>query len=292
VLNCWFVSSLEGFKGMTRVIYLVEKNQMQKKLVITSLIMTLTVILMSPQVLANNNGIEITNTSNNVVNFSHQQLLNMSKTTVYAELYCYGSIVTSGNWGGVQLSHLLNEAHISSEVASIELIASDGYKVIIPVDLAFQPQIIIAYEKDDAPLVEGYRLILPDFNGDSWIAYVTTIAMSTSAAKHPEVVTAVIGGGSNINKLPTSINPTQTASPKATDVPKQILPPPSSQNSPTIETDNQSNETVTINPVPTIQSNQSSSQQTLPFYAIALALTVMLLATAYLTYQRKQKTIS
>ena len=63
----------------------------------------------------------------------------MPKTTTYAELYCYGDLLTSGYWGGVMLSDLINQTQISSEIASIEFFASDGYRVNIPIDLAMQP---------------------------------------------------------------------------------------------------------------------------------------------------------
>jgi DMSO/TMAO reductase YedYZ molybdopterin-dependent catalytic subunit len=100
-------------------------------------------------------------------------------TNTSATLYCYGNIVTGGNWGGVSLGYLLQQTGMEPASASIDFIAIDGYRVSIPLWLAMQAQVIIAYQKDDLPLSEGLRLVLPGENGNLWIKSISTIAMST-----------------------------------------------------------------------------------------------------------------
>ena len=96
----------------------------------------------------------------------------MPKTTLYAEIYCYGSLVDSGDWSGVQLSYLLNQISDGSNVNSIQFVAADSYTVTIPTLIAMAPETIIAYQKNGDPLSEGLRLVLPGYNGASWIAQI------------------------------------------------------------------------------------------------------------------------
>jgi DMSO/TMAO reductase YedYZ molybdopterin-dependent catalytic subunit len=66
--------------------------------------------------------LEITNKSGVIFDFTHEQLMAMPRTTEYAELYCYGSLVLYGNWTGVLLSFTTNTDN--PEVSSIQVAAS------------------------------------------------------------------------------------------------------------------------------------------------------------------------
>ena len=139
----------------------------------------------------------------------------MPTTTVYAELYCDGSLATYGNWTGILLSDLLNKAQLTPEVSSIQFTASDGYKVTIPIELAMQPQTIIAYQKDGRPLIEGLRLILEGSNGAAWISLITTITMSSSGADYPPGVNVGTGkindlASAQSNPTPVTLSPQQS----------------------------------------------------------------------------------
>ena len=61
------------------------------------------------------------------IDFSYPDITAMPKTTVYAELYCIGTFVASGNWTGVQLGYLLERAGVTQQAETLELYASDGY---------------------------------------------------------------------------------------------------------------------------------------------------------------------
>ena len=122
----------------------------------------------------------ITNLAGNDTNYSLDQLMAMPITNVSASLLCYGNIVTYGIWSGVSLSYLLQQAGVDPTVASIDFQAQDGYAVSIPLQVATQPNVIIAYEKNDAPLSEELRLVLPNENGAVWIALITSIKMDSA----------------------------------------------------------------------------------------------------------------
>ena len=117
----------------------------------------------------------ITNLAGATTNYSYDQLSAMPVTNVSAALLCYGSIVTYGIWSGVSLSYLLQQAGVDPTVASIDFQAQDGYAVSIPLQVATQPNVIIAYEKNGLPLTEELRLVLPDENGAMWVALITSI---------------------------------------------------------------------------------------------------------------------
>ncbi len=160
--------------------------------------------------------LELINLSGTSINLSQEDLQVIPTTTVYAELYCDGSLATYGNWTGILLSDLLIKAQLTPEVSSIQFTASDGYKVNIPIELAMQPQTIIAYQQDGHPLVEGLRLILAGSNGAAWISLITTITMSSSGADYPPGTSVGTGkindlaSAQNSPTLGTSQHPTST----------------------------------------------------------------------------------
>ena len=157
---------------------------MKKKLLQTCLFLTLFgLLLITPigRVSASSEwNLQVTNLAGTTVNYSYDQLLAMPESNVSAAEYCYGSLVTSGNWGGVSLSYLLQQAGLDPAVASVAFQASDGYAVSIPLQEAIQSDVIIAYQLNDSPLSEGLRLVVPEENGNIWIAMITSITMSTS----------------------------------------------------------------------------------------------------------------
>jgi hypothetical protein len=67
----------------------------------------------------------------------------MPKSTVSADLSCYGNLISSGVWGGVRLSELLNLAVIDPLVVGKELTAQDGYLVNIPINTAMRQTLLL-----------------------------------------------------------------------------------------------------------------------------------------------------
>jgi len=211
----------------------------------------------------------------------------MPETTIDSELYCDGNLATSGNWSGILLSYLLAQTQLAPEVSSIEFMASDGYKVAIPIDLAMQPTTIIAYEKDSQPLAEGLRLILPGANGGAWIAMITTITMSSTGADYPQaekVGIGKIGGLSSAQKGSTYESSTQQQGIGQT----QPTPP---ENSTSIQTKIPEN-TPDLNeasPTPKLLNKEGLHLEGMLLTLIVFVLMAMLSAAGYLTYKRKRK---
>jgi DMSO/TMAO reductase YedYZ molybdopterin-dependent catalytic subunit len=121
--------------------------------------------------------------SSTVVYYSYEQLLAMPVTTVNANLACYGSPVANGDWSGVSLSYLLDQSGLDQTTVSVTFGASDGYVVSLSLDEALRSDVIIAYQLNGVPLTETLRLVMPLFNGNMWIAMITSITMSSSAVQ-------------------------------------------------------------------------------------------------------------
>ncbi len=160
----------------------------------------------------------------NLLTLSLADLAAMPQTTVYADLNCYGALVTSGNWGGVSLSYLLQKVGINHP-ESVVVKASDGYSYAIPLETAFREDVIIAYQKDGQPLSEVLRLVIPGANGDMWVAQITQImliappydAHSPSPSPTPQ-------------QMPTT-PPSPTAQPKTNGNVSSPVVPPAAANS-------------------------------------------------------------
>jgi DMSO/TMAO reductase YedYZ molybdopterin-dependent catalytic subunit len=202
--------------------------------------------------------LEITDLSNVTNNFTNQQLTEMPKTTINAELYCYGNLVACGDWSGVQLNYLLTQTNDNSEVKSIQLVASDGYTVTIPFQLAMAPETVIAYQKD-GELLTGLRLVLPGVNGASWIAQIVSITMRNTQVDEPAAAAGPGGRGNLIasiieNKQSPISPPTPTVTPEQTQPTQQPTPDNSSPN-PTVPLAN----TTEVAPTPKQQTADNQS---------------------------------
>jgi DMSO/TMAO reductase YedYZ molybdopterin-dependent catalytic subunit len=148
--------------------------------------------------------LKITSLSGTTVNLTYGDLLALPKSTVNAELSCYGVPLTNGNWSGVKLSDLLNQVGGDPTVGSIDFLAQDEYNVSIPIGMAMRSDVIVAYEMDGAALSEGLRLVVPGANGNIWISFITSISMSTSK------VTEAQSGSSGEPSIGTTQSSTNT----------------------------------------------------------------------------------
>jgi DMSO/TMAO reductase YedYZ molybdopterin-dependent catalytic subunit len=166
--------------------------------------------------------LKITDIAGNTQTLTYGQLLDMPKTTENAGLYCYGLLVTEGEWGGIKLSDILAQTNVDSTVGSIQFLAQDGYSITISIDTAMKPDTIIAYEKDGVPLQETLRLVLPEANGNYWISMITSINMTSSPASDNLSANFV-----------RSIAPPTTPMPQPSQ--PQVQPTPTPTSRPTVE---------------------------------------------------------
>ena len=206
-------------------------------------------------------------------------MLALPKTTVYADLTCYGAPVSSGLWGGVKLSDLLKLAGMNESASSIDFVARDGYKVSLPIETALHPDIIIAYEKDSTPIGETYRLVIPQVNGNMWIAMITSINMSTATVSSSSSQPALTSFLTGPPKVPEQTQPTTqpTTAPTPTPTPTNIS---------------------IANPAaPPLNATQPPAQQNLPapasfpfeiVYAVIAASVIAAAATCFMVFRRRK----
>ena len=226
----------------------------------------------------------VTNLAGPGFTFTPSQLQAMPKTTVNADLWCYGSLVETGNWSGIQLSYLLSQTQVTPEVLSLQFDASDGYRVFIPISLASNPQVIIAYELNGNTLAEGPRLVLPEYNGAAWIAKITAITMTTQTAEYPLGLTARLP---TAGLAPAPENTQSTPTPQSTAQPKQatptttVLPTPSS----TVINDTADQQIKTQ-----IQNDAGIASKSLILISVVLV-AVVLGALGYTVYFRRKRVL-
>ncbi len=121
--------------------------------------------------------LEVTGLVDHPLSLNLSELAAMPATSVQATIYCVdfpNSIVGTGNWTGVKLGYLLEEAGISPSATKIAFFASDGYTTDLLLETATQPDIIVAYEKDGTTL-GTLRLVVPGRWGYKWISQLTKI---------------------------------------------------------------------------------------------------------------------
>jgi hypothetical protein len=112
------------------------------------------------------------------LNLTSSEIAAMPPTTVQATIYCVdfpNQVVTAGDWTGVKLGFLLEKAGVSPSATKVAFFASDGYSTDLILEAATQPDVIVAYEKDGAPLGETLRLVVPGKWGYKWISQLTRI---------------------------------------------------------------------------------------------------------------------
>jgi DMSO/TMAO reductase YedYZ molybdopterin-dependent catalytic subunit len=163
----------------------------------------------------------------NPLDLSISDLAALPQSVVYAELYCYGNLVASGDWVGVRLGLLLEKAGYNYTALGVEFLASDDYKMGLSItDL--HKNLIIAYEINGQPLPEKLRLVLPGENGAAWIALITQI---TVKGLDPVPVTPSSPSNSLSPQEPSApqespnSQPAATPQPSATPQPETITQP-------------------------------------------------------------------
>jgi hypothetical protein len=104
----------------------------------------------------------------------------MPQTTEYAALICVDAPTTpllQGNWTGVELSYLLQQANVSSSAVKVAFFAPDGFTIDLTIPMATQDNsILVAYQLNGASL-GGLRLVVPGHWGYKWIDDLTQIKL-------------------------------------------------------------------------------------------------------------------
>jgi DMSO/TMAO reductase YedYZ molybdopterin-dependent catalytic subunit len=266
-----------------------EANKTKKTLTICLILLSSTLILTIPHNASAEPKwtIQLTTLMGTTTNITYDQLLAFPKTWVNAEIYCYGIPITGGTWGGVMLSELLNQTGVDPGVVSLSFAAQDGYKVSIPITDALRSDVILAYEKDESPLTETLRLVVPYANGNNWISMVTSITMSSSAASlDPAQIAATIKTpmDNNAQLIQQQIN--QPAQPTPTPYTPTPTPTPS-------------NSTVSLPTASPTNTNQPPNQSiplntyspTEIVYAVALGAVIALFIASFIIYKTRKRKV-
>lgn len=114
------------------------------------------------------------------LNLTFDELVAMPRHTVNAELYCVNPplrCLAEGDWVGVRLGLILEQAGISSEAVKVAFYAEDDFATDLTITTAMREDIILAYEKDGEPLREKTRLVVPGKWGYKWIHHVIHIEL-------------------------------------------------------------------------------------------------------------------
>jgi DMSO/TMAO reductase YedYZ molybdopterin-dependent catalytic subunit len=210
------------------------------------------------------------------LNLSWTEIVAMPKSTVNAALVCVDMpnyILAQGDWAGIKLRTLLEEAGISAGAIKVGFYAQDGYSTDLTVETAMRDDVILAYEKDGKPLDETLRLVVPGKWGYKWIAQVVGIELFNynflgvweSRGYSDEAETA-IGSGQALSSPPSAeATPSPAPSPTQTPEPTQPSSPAPSQSP---------------SPTPTPLPSSQAALMEMDLSAAAIAFIVLVVAAA------------
>jgi len=253
----------------------------------TALILTVLAfnLKLSPaQAQTSNSTLTITGLVENPMSLTLDQIKAMPQTTEYAALYCVDAPSTpleQGNWAGVELSYLLQQANVSSDAVKVAFYAPDGFTTDFTVQTATQDNsIIVAYQLNNSSLT-GLQLVVPDNWGYKWISDLTQIKLvnynflgTEESEGYPDNATITTVPSSP--SMPNPATPTQNSTPAPTALPQ--LPTP------------------TANPTtsPAASNSKPESTSAFPVYIAAVSAIIVVSAVASmatLTKRKKAKTL-
>jgi hypothetical protein len=231
----------------------------------------------------------VTGLVENPLSLNWSEIAAMPKTTVNATLFCVdfpNTVVAQGNWTGVKLGTLLEEAKPLADAVKIGFHASDGYSTDLPVQAAMRDDVILAYEKDGVPL-NDLRLVVPGEWGYKWISQLTNIELVNynflgfwESQGYSDAASISGGSGSGASQeIPNGgIAPyTPTTPPSTTPAPSPSTPPPTTSPAPSDQP--------TLNP----QSSKDLSIPTEAIYAIVAAIVAVVLVVGLMFVRKRTK---
>jgi hypothetical protein len=235
----------------------------------------------------------ITGLVQNPLSLTLNDIKDMPQATEYATLYCVDAATTplqEGNWTGVELSYLLQQANVSSGAVKVAFFAPDGFTTDLTVQMATQDNsILIAYQLDNTAL-SGLQLVVPYNWGYKWISDLTQIKLvnynflgTEESAGYPDNATITNGAVAPepnqpnfAYSSPNPATPTQNSTPTPTALPQSSMPTNSPKRS------------------PAASNSEPQSTSALPLYIAAVSTIVVVSAVASavtLIKRKKPKTL-
>lgn len=129
-------------------------------------------------------GVSLTGLVDSEVTLTLDDLKARANASVVAELICVsGQSFGTHTWTGVKLKDLLNEAGVRADTFKVAFFAADGYSTDLTINDAMRDDVIIALQKDGAPLDEDTQLVVPGKWGYKWITGIVSIELVDSDFK-------------------------------------------------------------------------------------------------------------
>jgi DMSO/TMAO reductase YedYZ molybdopterin-dependent catalytic subunit len=219
--------------------------------------------------------VQVNGAVDNPFSFTLADFAAMPQTKVDATLLCDGAYVSGGAWTGVRLSYLLEKAEYHPNASSIVFHAQDGYASNIPIAAIQNDNVIVAHELDGKPLAETLRLVIPDANGEFWIAYLTSITVSMDPYTAPN---------HDMNPPPGATTPPATTTPKQT--PTMPTSPAPSQNQTDTQSTTPSADSQSLQQTTVPSSSNVPEEYAYPIILAAIALTTTAIGGMAYDYRR------
>ena len=125
-------------------------------------------------------GVTIDGLVDRELSLSHEEIWEMPRTIVNAELYCVATPYLSrigGEWTGVKLGYLLDQAGVKDGAIKVAFYAADGFTTDLDVETAYRDDIILAYERNGEMLDENLWMVVPGKWGYKWIKWIERIEL-------------------------------------------------------------------------------------------------------------------
>ena len=211
----------------------------------------------------------------------------MPQTTEFAILICVDAPTTPlewGDWTGVQLSYLLQQANVSSDAFKVAMFAPDGFMADLTVQMATTDNnILVAYKVNNTAL-SGLQLVVPNNYGYKWISDLTQIQLVSSnflgteeRLGYPDdaTITAVSGSpGLPSSSLPPESTAHPTQSPTSTPTTPSQSPLPTGK--------------PTTSPVTSSPKPQSTSTFLIYVATVSIIIVVIAVVSAATLIRRKK----
>jgi len=116
---------------------------------------------------------------------SYEDILGMPKTTATLTIVCSQAMFVvfadTATWSGVPLKTVLETAGVQPGATEVTMKAADGFLTTIPLEVALDPENLLAYELEGEPLpvLHGFplRAVVPHRPGWNSIKWLTDIVV-------------------------------------------------------------------------------------------------------------------
>lgn len=121
----------------------------------------------------------VTGLVENELSLTFDDVRRLPRMTATPRLECQGYFVDYATWTGGSLIALLEMAGLKSEATNVRLVSADGYKTLLTLKEAMDPENFLAYELngETLPVLQGFplRAVIPAMYGYAWAKWLIGI---------------------------------------------------------------------------------------------------------------------